>query len=435
MIQGFSRRPLWQRALSVLAAGLVLTLLVAEGLATGYAPTAVATAVSGALCVAALVVPVAWFAPAATLAVVWSLALSAVSFQLSHRPEVTPGAGELAALLLMTARTVRSERRLLTATALVAGCSLAVVAVPLRLPETEYDNVTTFLEPALVFALLLAAVLGFYLRLLDTYRARERERDLQAQRLEHARELHDFVAHHVTAMIAQTKAVRYASAQGQAPDPDDLDALLAGVEQAGSQAMESMRGMVSMLRSDAPGGGPVKPPGSELGALRELIGAATRTGTPATLTVDPALAEAPLTPEVTTAVHRVVREALTNVRKHGSGVETVAVDVRLHPQHRERLSVTVTDDGRPTKSRTAGGGTSGGTSGSGTSGSGTSGGTGGGGYGLVGLTERVEALGGTLCTGPRERGPDGPGGEAAPGRGWRVEAELPLPVPAGGLRR
>ncbi|MDJ1138008.1 sensor histidine kinase [Streptomyces iconiensis] len=405
MLHGFTRRPRWQQALLLLASAPVLALLVAEGLATGYAPTAVATTVSGALCVAALVVPTPRFARAAALATAWSLALSVVSSQLSHRPEVTPGFAEMAALLLLTARVVRVERRLLTAAALVVGSGLATALVPLRLPRTEYHNVGTILEPALALGFLLMAVLGLYLRLLDTYRARERAADLQEQRLEHARELHDFVAHHVTAMIAQTKAVRYASAQGRAPDPADLDVLLAGIEQAGSQAMESMRGMVSVLRSDAPGSATARA-GSDLGALRELTEAATRTGTPATLTLDPALPGLPLTPEVTTTVHRVVREALTNVRKHGSGVESVAVDVRLSAQDRGRLCVSVTDDGHPAKPRGDGDA---------------------GGFGLVGLAERVQALGGTLTTGPRERGQGA--------RGWRVEAELPLPASVTGLER
>ncbi|WP_405805225.1 sensor histidine kinase [Streptomyces sp. NBC_01187] len=401
MIQGFSRRPIWQLALMSLPAALLLTLLVAEGLATGYAPTAAATIVSGGLCVAALVVPAGWFSRTAALALVWSLALTVVTTQLVQRPEVTFGVGEMAALLLLTARAIRIGRRLLTTVALALGSGLATAVEPLRLQELEYHNVGNYLEPVLALGFVLATVLGLYLRLLDTYRSRERAADLQAHRLEHARELHDFVAHHVTAMIAQTKAVRYASAQGRAPDPGDLDVLLAGIEQAGSQAMESMRGMVSVLRSDTSGNG-VARPGTDLGALRELTEAATSTGAPATLTLDPALAELPLTPEIATAVHRVVREALTNVRKHGSGVEAITVDVRLSAQDRGRLCVVVTDDGHPAKpGRGAPVGGSGG-------------------FGLIGLTERVHALGGTLTTGPRERDPAM--------RGWQVAAELPLPT-------
>ncbi|WP_344570363.1 sensor histidine kinase [Streptomyces axinellae] len=418
MIQGFSRRPVWQRALIPLAAAPLLALLVAEGLATGYPPTAVATVISGGLCVTALVVPLRWFARTAALAPAWSLALTVVTMQLTHRPEVTFGIAELAALLLITTRVVRVERRLFVAVGLVAVSGLATALEPLRLPETENSNVVSYVEPALFVAYLLAVVLGLYLRLLDTYRTRQRAADLQAQRLEHARELHDFVAHHVTAMIAQTKAVRYATAQGQAPGPDDLDILLAGIEEAGGQAMESMRGMVSVLRSDTPADGAARPD-TDLGALRELTDAANRTGTPATLSLDPALTTLPLTPEVTTTVHRVVREALTNIRKHGSGVESVTVDVRLSARDRSRLCVTVTDDGLPAKPGRGAGGVPGpgGVPGAGEAGDG--GGTGGG-FGLIGLTERVQALGGTLTTGPRERDPAR--------RGWQVEAELPLPA-------
>ncbi|WP_372451822.1 histidine kinase [Streptomyces oryzae] len=54
--------------------------------------------------------------------------------------------------------------------------------------------------------------------------------------MEYARELHDFVAHHVTAIVAQTKAVRFATASGHAPPPAELDAMLGRIEQAGAEA-------------------------------------------------------------------------------------------------------------------------------------------------------------------------------------------------------
>ncbi|WP_019357579.1 sensor histidine kinase [Streptomyces sp. AA1529] len=401
------RTPL-RRVLVAVAAAAVLALLLAEGAATGYAPTAAATVVTGALCVGALAVPAGRFPAAAAGAVAASAALSLVTMRLSHRPEVTPGAAETAALLLLVTRAVRRTRPALAA-CLVAASSLAAALLPLRLPRVEYDNVIQLGEPVILFALLLAFVLGLYLRLLDTFRTREREADRQTQRLEYARELHDFVAHHVTAIVAQTKAVRYATAQGHAPAADDLDRMMAGIERAGSQAIESMRGMVSVLR--APGEGPaaVRPSGDLAGALRALTEEFTAAG-PATvvLLLAPELRGAghELPPGPATAAHRVVRESLTNVRKHGAGARRVTVEVRPSPEG--TFTVSVTDDGRGPShaaARTARPGPADGT--------GTSAGSG---FGLTGLAERVEALGGTFTAGPA--------GEGA--AGWRVTARLPL---------
>ncbi|MEU3189108.1 ATP-binding protein [Streptomyces sp. NPDC006992] len=401
------RTPL-RRVLAAVAAAAVLALLLAEGAATGYAPTAAATVVTGALCAGALVVPVGRFPAVAAVAVAASAALSLVTMRLSQRPEVTPGAAEMAALLLLVTRTVRRTRPALAA-GLVAGSALAAALLPLRLPRAEYENVIQLGEPVIFFVLLLALVLGLYLRLLDTFRSREREADRQTQRLEYARELHDFVAHHVTAIVAQTKAVRYATAQGHAPATDDLDRMMAGIERAGSQAIESMRGMVSVLR--APGEGPaaVRPTGDLDGALRALTEEFTAAG-PATavLLLAPEL-RGPgheLPPGPATAVHRVVRESLTNVRKHGAGVRQVTVEVRSSPEG--ALTVSVTDDGRASPHaavRTARPDP--------VESTGTSDGSG---FGLTGLAERVEALGGTFTAGPA--------GDGA--AGWRVTARLPL---------
>ncbi len=167
-----------------------------------------------------------------------------------HRPEHTFGLAETCALLLIVARALR-ERPSVRAVFLTAGALCAVTVMFLRLPPSEYPVVATVAVPVLWCAVALAAALGLYLRLLDRFRAREHESGLQAQRLAHARELHDFVGHHVTAIIAQTKAVRFATAAGRPPSPEDLDTMLAAIEDAGAQAMGSMRSMVTVLRDPA----------------------------------------------------------------------------------------------------------------------------------------------------------------------------------------
>jgi signal transduction histidine kinase len=106
--------------------------------------------------------------------------------------------------------------------------------------------------------------------------------------------------------------------------------------------------------------------------------------------VDPvaqALATTQLDPRVFDAVYHVVQESLTNVLRHAGDATVVEVRARAVPS--ELLEIVVTDDGRSTS------------------------GSSGGGFGLVGLTERVEAARGTLTA-------------ASAGGGWRVTAVLPL---------
>ncbi|MEU6477922.1 histidine kinase [Streptomyces sp. NPDC047017] len=428
MIHAFRGRSGTHQVLFVLAGAVVLTLLVAEGLNTGFAPTAAATTVTGGLCVAALFVPAARFLPVAGCAVAASLALSVAELQLAQRPENSPGLTELCALLLVIARTVRLHS-LLRITALAPPAGVASLLLLFRVPGTEYEPVKTIGVPAVLFGIVMMIGLGLYLRLADTLRDRDRRAAEQAarqtERLEHARELHDFVAHHVTAIVAQAKAARYVTSAGEALAPADLDRVFAGIEEAGSQAMESMRGMVSVLR--APKEPATTRPGGDLTRVRGLVESFSAAGRPARLTLDPRLAERSLPPEIGTTVHRLVQESLTNVRKYTDPTAQVTVDIRLRADDPGRLDVLVTDDGR------VAGGTvfrpRGGTPGrppagrrdadSGrqpTSGRQRGGSGGSGGYGLIGLAERIEAIGGHFTAGPRHGQP-----------GWEVSAEIPLP--------
>ncbi|MFE0042445.1 sensor histidine kinase [Streptomyces albireticuli] len=362
-----------------------------EGLNAPYLPVAAATTVSGVLCLAALVAPEHLFVQQVALAAAVSSALTVMEIQLPHRPVNTPGLVELCALLLLITRAVRRHppRK---AVVLAAGPALAAALLPLRIAERDHHLVDLITLIA-VYAVPFMAVLGWCLRLWDTLREREREAVRQAQRLEHARELHDFVAHHVTAIVTWTKAARFAAAAGHSQSPEDLDRMLARIERAGSQAMGSMRAMVCDLR-DPTAPAATRPTGG-LGGLRDLTQEFSAAGPPATLTLDPRLTDRRLPPEITTAVHRVVQEALTNVRKHATRADRVEVRVEVRPGAPDRLEVSVTDDGRgrtPTTGDKADGC----------------------GYGLIGLAERVEALGGRLTTGPQGDG------------GWRVLAVLPL---------
>jgi signal transduction histidine kinase len=99
-----------------------------------------------------------------------------------------------------------------------------------------------------------------------------------------------------------------------------------------------------------------------------------------------------LAPAVGAALYRIAQEAVTNAVRHAPDATEVTVEVEAHA---DQVRLTVRDDGEPV---TAGDPTPG--------------------YGLVGMRERAELLGGTLRAGP------------APGGGWSVEATLPAGGPA-----
>jgi signal transduction histidine kinase len=105
--------------------------------------------------------------------------------------------------------------------------------------------------------------------------------------------------------------------------------------------------------------------------------------------------ERPLPPEADQAAYRIVQEALTNVSRH-AGHACAWVHLYYTP---ETLSIQVDDDGKGTVTST------------GTRPPGP-------GLGLVGMRERVSALGGRLQAGPQDGG------------GFRVRAELPARAPS-----
>ncbi|MFI0816361.1 sensor histidine kinase [Streptomyces sp. NPDC021098] len=394
MITEFRARSRLRQVLLCLGGAVSVVLVALEGQNAPYPSVALATTVSGTLCLAALAVPERLLARATVLATAASCALTLVETGLSRRPENTPGLIELCALLWLVTRAVRRCSPLMAAP-LSALPAFAAVVLPLRIAERG-EHIKEVIGLIGAGGVPFMVVLGLCLRLYDALRVRQREAILQAQRLEHARELHDFVAHHVTAIVAQTKAARFTAAAGHTQSPEDLDQMLAHIEQAGSQALGSMRAMVSSLRD--PAAPAATSPTGGLTGLRDLTRNFSAAGPTAELTLDPRLTARPLPPEITTAVHRVVQESLTNVRKHAAGAARAEVRVTLRPGTPEELEVSVSDDGRcaaPAARAEPGGPWNGG------------------GYGLVGLTERIERAGGRLTAGPG-------------GGGWHVLAVLPL---------
>ncbi|MFE7561366.1 sensor histidine kinase [Kitasatospora sp. NPDC057500] len=290
---------------------------------------------------------------------------------------------ELVALLALVVVTLRAEggRRGAVAVWTVGG---AVALWPSRFQGIAgpQDGLTLF---GFGSALALPAVLvGLYLRGLDDTRRRSVAAARRAQRLELAHDLHDFVAHDVSGMVAQAQAGTVLAAS----DPVRAAALFERIEQAGLQALASLDRTVHLLRSED-ADGPERGPQPGLAELAELTERFAESGGVEVRLDSPA--EEPSVPrEVAATAYRVVVEALTNVRRHAPAARTVEVRVRREGR---RLTVRVRDDGgadpQPSGPRR------------------------GGGSGLAGLAARVEALGGTLAAG-RE------------GDGWQVAVTLPL---------
>ena len=199
------------------------------------------------------------------------------------------------------------------------------------------------------------------------------------ERLRIARELHDSLTHSISVIQVQAGvAVHLARKRGEDAPP----ALLA-IQEAGTDAARELRATLGVLRSQGPDDGGDYD-GSSLGQLDSLVARARSAGLPVTVTVTGARRE--LTPDVEQAAYRIVQEALTNVSRHAG---RACASVHLH-YAQDALTVQVNDDGE----------------GSGTKSAGT-------GLGLIGMRERVSALGGRLHAGPREDG------------GFQVRAELP----------
>ncbi|MCF3184872.1 two-component sensor histidine kinase [Streptomyces polychromogenes] len=312
----------------------------------------------------------AWFAAATT----WTVTLLLV---LGERPTIVWGAGEAIALLVLLSQVLlHTPAR--TAAVLGPVLGLGCMAVPVR--DTNPGRFT------LLFSVLTVVVTAYslLLRLQSVQRMRELHAVRTAERLELARELHDLVAHHVTGIVVEARAARFTRVTAERAAE-----VFARIETAGDEALGSMRRLVRVLREDD--GTPTAPATAPVAGLTDIRDLTHRfTGPPVVLYIEQGL-EDRIPGDVAATAHRIVLEALTNIAKHAATATAVRIGLRTVPAG---LEVRVADDGgHPARlSEKARGG----------------------GYGLAGMTERAEALGGRLTAGP------------APEGGWLVTALLPL---------
>ena len=258
-----------------------------------------------------------------------------------------------------------------------------VIGLAVVLVAAVFSIATDYTGPAELFGgfgiLAAAAAGGAAFR----YRAESRRRAFDQirsqERVGLARELHDSVAHHVSAITLQAQAGRTLAAKR----PEAALEALAVIEGEASRTLAEMRAMVRVLRDGAPVEYAPQP------GVADLVSLARRDPVPVVdVEVPGDLDELPL--QVDAAVYRLAQEALTNALRHARNASRVEIRV---VEGGGRLRLRVTDDGQIDPVRSASHG-----------------------FGLLGMTERVQLLGGTLRAGP------------APGGGWAIDAELPTEV-------
>jgi signal transduction histidine kinase len=260
----------------------------------------------------------------------------------------------------------------------LAACALLAVFITLPADNGSHD-------PAIACALL-AIALGMG-EVTSAHRdtaavAARHAQDMERARL--ARELHDVVAHQLSAIAVQAGAARLAAAG----DPQAAVAAIAAIEGQARDGLTELNQLVRELRP-ATDTGPDTPPQPRLGDIPGLIKRAAEAGMRAELRVDGE--PRPLPPAVELAGYRVVQEGLTNAIRYAAGA---AATVRLAYRD-DGIMVEVTDDGPGAAAAAAA--------------------IRGGGAGLAGLRERARLLGGQLEAG------------TAAERGFAVRAFLPGP--------
>lgn len=295
---------------------------------------------------------------------------------------------ELCGLLLLTVRTTTRRGKATTAAVYTLPLVIATLLLPLRVQQWPQLVAGAYLMTVVVTV---AVSIGCTIRALESRKERTAREVRQAERLSLARDLHDLIAHHMTGIIVQANAALTIHAAA----PAKVEPILRNIVDSGTETLEATRRLVRVLRENDHG---TMRPGDLLTELAELVAAhsvacAGGDGT-ARLEATAAARTAHLAPEVEISVLRLVQEALTNVRRHAPGARTV-VHLDAEPAW-VRVTVTNTPSAHSAAKPIGGHG----------------------GYGLTGLRERVEALDGTLHTGP------------LPGGGWQVQAALPLAAPA-----
>ncbi|WP_058044758.1 sensor histidine kinase [Streptomyces roseifaciens] len=400
-VPGMARPHRWLRAHPVAADSLLSLAVFAIVLIGSFAGRGRATEPPGAgflvlsaLTCAALAARRA--APRTVLGVTSALTLAEIATDRAAPPRTQIAMAVVVALYTVAARTERPAAwRFALAT--VAGLTAAVMVLGAP-PWYSPENLGLFAWTALAGAVgdavrsRRAYVAAIEERAVRAERTREEEarRRVAEERLRIARELHDVVAHHIALVNVQAGVASHIMDSR----PDQAKQALAHVREASRSALSELRATVGLLRQYGDPEAPTEPaPG--LGVLDQLVDGFARAGLEVTVAGGPEAVAAvgALPAAVDLTAYRVVQEALTNVHKHAGPGARAEITLTRGP---DALSVTVQDDG--TGCPPGGAALTGG-------------------HGLVGMRERVAALGGECVAASGEGG----------ATGFRVRATLPLP--------
>ena len=255
----------------------------------------------------------------------------------------------------------------------------AVLGLAVVLGSAAVSAVLRHLSPADAIGgltvLVSATALGVALRYRTASRTRELDRVKLLERERLARDLHDTVAHHVSAI-----AIRAQAGLATAPTrPDAATDALRLIEAEASRALTEMRAMVRVLRR---GESADLAPNPRIADL-ERLATSTRTGPSVEVGLTGDLDD--VHPSIGAAVYRLAQEAVTNAQRHARHATRIEVHVDADDTS---VHLRVSDDGEGSPNTTPG-------------------------YGLVGMFERVDLLGGTCAACPDHD------------RGWTVTATLP----------
>jgi signal transduction histidine kinase len=331
----------------------------------------------------AVTLPLAWRVsrPLTVFMVIWAAATGSVLLAGGHQGPFEAFAAIVIAAYSVGAHTEDGRERL--GLVLLVVPSLAVAPLEMHRGQAAGDVLPT-----------IGWIFGFWLigRVVRSWRRRamalellnrelDEQRGLQAaaavavERGRIARELHDVIGHNVSMMVVQAGA----AARVLEGDQPNVRSALSAIEETGRQAVDEMRRLIGIVRSDD---GLALSPQPTLRDLDQLVAKVREAGLPVELHVEGA--PVPLPSGVDLSAYRIVQEALTNTLKH-AGPARATVTVRYETA---AVEVEVRDDGS-----SVGDGV---------------------GNGLIGMRERVALWGGELEAG---RGREG---------GFAVRARLPL---------
>lgn len=253
----------------------------------------------------------------------------------------------------------------------------------------------------MVVTVVVAVLLGLFVRMRRENQAElaaEKRRNEEAraekavleERNRIARDLHDVVAHHITGIAVQAEAAPLRAGGDSAA----LTAEFSTIRQTALSALGEMRGVLGRLRDDQET--PFAPAVRDLSGLPGLVRSLEESGHPVDLDIDPDLTGGEVPGRVASVIHSVVKESLSNVRRHAPGAPTtVRIRRSAGAGHAEDTVVVDIANGEPTRTSSMSGQEAG--------------------YGQQGMLERVNSVAGTLEVGHVPTG-------------YRVHAELPVEV-------